>query len=786
MKGLTARVLLLLLLIGGLVSSAAAKEEWIQVRSKNFLLIGNASEKDVRNVAERLERFRLALRKLFNNAELSSPIATNVVVFRNADTYLPYQPLRRDGKVDRTVQGYFQSGTDVNYITVTIGTGEEQTYRTIFHEYVHFAISTIYPKAEVPTWFNEGLAEYYSTFALRNDRTGDIGEPIKDHVKLLEKNTLLPLDTLFPLRGSDVNNSSVYSRLLFYAESWAFVHYLIETGRTAELTNFIADVLNGVPLGQSFKSAFRQDYRSMETAFKAYIARKSYGVSQIDLGDPASTDTDVRASTLSQSYTNAYLGDLLYHLDRHAEAEAPLLAALKDDPANDIANADLGMMRFQQQKFDEARKYLEIAASGEQTSAPILYQYAYVLSREGFDGSGNSIEYEPATVTKMRTALRRAMTIGPALTESYDLLAVIDLAENEDLDEAANAMQAALHYEPGRNDFALRLADVYVRQKKYGPARELADRVSQYAAPDLKLRANAILNYIRDQEAKKMAGLNEQGEMAPLGPRTDPPMTRAEVKEADALSTLRSINADLRSVKAGENRVVGTIERIDCSDGKVKFAVRSAGRDLALASADFQNLTLRTFDKDAARSQIGCDAQVKMRTAVITYKEPGELVAIEFVPSNFRLLTPDEIKPSRAHLVRQDQVDSQGYSLKDPAAPANDRNVQPDADALRIDILKALGATADGEKRDIGYIEAIGCGTGFYLLIRTSAGTLRLQSTSPHSMHLASFVAEIPPADLTCTSKLMDYPLVVTYKQTAAGSGTITSLAIVPRDFKLD
>src|SRR3954451_8144322 len=144
---------------------ANAKDEWIQVRSKNFLLIGNASERDIRNVAEHLERFRSALSKLFNT-DLSSPIATNVVVFRDEATYMPYKPLRRDGKIDRTVQGYFQSGTDVNYITVTIGQGEEQAYRTIFHEYVHFVVSTIYPKAEVPTWFNEGLAEYYSTFSL--------------------------------------------------------------------------------------------------------------------------------------------------------------------------------------------------------------------------------------------------------------------------------------------------------------------------------------------------------------------------------------------------------------------------------------------------------------------------------------------------------------------------------------------------------------------------------------------------------------------------------------------
>ena len=74
-----------------------------------------------------------------------------VIVFRDEATYTPYKPLKQDGKVDVGVQGYFESGQDVNYITVTIGHGEDQAYRTIFHEYVHFVVSALYPKAEVPT-----------------------------------------------------------------------------------------------------------------------------------------------------------------------------------------------------------------------------------------------------------------------------------------------------------------------------------------------------------------------------------------------------------------------------------------------------------------------------------------------------------------------------------------------------------------------------------------------------------------------------------------------------------
>src|SRR5688572_21685125 len=98
-----------------LSATAHAKDEWISVRSKNFNLIGNASDKDIRAVAQRLEQFRETFRRLFPGMRLSTPIQTNVIVFKNDSAYTPYKPKKSDGKADKWVAGYFQSGEDVNY-----------------------------------------------------------------------------------------------------------------------------------------------------------------------------------------------------------------------------------------------------------------------------------------------------------------------------------------------------------------------------------------------------------------------------------------------------------------------------------------------------------------------------------------------------------------------------------------------------------------------------------------------------------------------------------------------
>ena len=57
-------VALFLTVLVFLPNSVAAKDEWRQVRSKNFNLLGNAGEKDIRKVATKLEQFRETFRLL--------------------------------------------------------------------------------------------------------------------------------------------------------------------------------------------------------------------------------------------------------------------------------------------------------------------------------------------------------------------------------------------------------------------------------------------------------------------------------------------------------------------------------------------------------------------------------------------------------------------------------------------------------------------------------------------------------------------------------------------------
>ena len=83
------------------VVPAQVPQGWTSVRSKNFNLIGDAGEAEIRTAATRLEEFRSAVGQLLPTLKLESPgVPTNVVIFRNAESYRPFKPKRADGSVD--------------------------------------------------------------------------------------------------------------------------------------------------------------------------------------------------------------------------------------------------------------------------------------------------------------------------------------------------------------------------------------------------------------------------------------------------------------------------------------------------------------------------------------------------------------------------------------------------------------------------------------------------------------------------------------------------------------
>ena len=149
-------VVALLLFVSLIPTGAEAK--WTEVRSANFLFVGDAPEGQIREIAQKLELFREVMLRALPGAAVASPVPTVVLVCATERSLRPMTPLFRGNPIE--LAGFFQSGEDVNYMAINAEFADA-ALQTVFHEYSHALVAnTLGP---LPAWVSEGLAEVYET-----------------------------------------------------------------------------------------------------------------------------------------------------------------------------------------------------------------------------------------------------------------------------------------------------------------------------------------------------------------------------------------------------------------------------------------------------------------------------------------------------------------------------------------------------------------------------------------------------------------------------------------------
>jgi Tfp pilus assembly protein PilF len=610
---------------GKLNSTVAAKETWTSVRSKNFFLVGDANEKAIRKVAVKLEQFREVFSRLFPKTNINSPIPIRVIVFKDRRSYQPFMPVYQ-GKVSE-VAGYFQSGSDVHYITLSAELSQENLFDAISHEYVHALINDNIHRA--PAWFNEGLAEFYSTFKVTDgDRKVWMGSPISRHIRLLRENQFLPLPKLFAVEHDSPDYNEKEKKSVFYAQSWALVHYLLlgdNATRQPQCAKYLDLLSKGVSVDESFKQAFQTDYVTMETELKNYIGRNTYPANVFTFDQKLRFNVTLETGRISEAEWNYYLGDLTLHL-RRAECEQYLKKAIQLDPNLAIAHAALGMAQMKGRRFAEAKQSLERAVALDTQNYLIHYYYAYTLSREAMDESSFVSGYEPEVMRKMREHLKKAIAVAPGFPESYNLMAFVNLVANEELDESANLLRRAIALSPNRQDFVFMLAQVQSRRRQYDEARGLVEGViTQASNPQLRQRAQSLLDSINAGAERLKAEAEAEA-----------------AKAREAAQAVEKGNEDKSRITLRRNfdgeRMQGFLTEVQCGEKEITVVVKDGARAFRFKSTTPGQVFFITYTRDVSRS-ITCGKVNPAKPVVVTYRNStearsrfdGEPVAIEFV-----------------------------------------------------------------------------------------------------------------------------------------------------------
>lgn len=620
-------------------SSAPAKDKWINLRTKNFNIVSNGDEGDTRQLALKLEQFRVIISKL-TNTSLVAPVPITVVVFKSDGSFKPFKPLY--GGKPASLSGFFQRSEDENLIALDMNAGTEYPMAVIFHEYTH--LFTAYTPIAWPLWLREGVAEFYSTFDVKKNEV-TIGKPLTRHVLLLRENKFVPFETLF----SVVHSSPVYNERdkkgVFYAESWALVHYLMygnDHARQPQLLQFILSLGRGVDLERAFSEAFKTDFATMEKELRRYIGKDAYP-GMIYTMDSTEGEKEISARPIPDAEVQYNLGNLLMRINRVEDAEAYFSQAIELDSKLAGPYEGRGLIAMRRNQYSEAKDHFKQAVALGSQNHLVHYYYAESLQRELMADRGSVSVLQHDLAQTMIDEFKTSIKLMPGFAPAYNLLAFVYLASGEKLNEGVETMKTALKLEPQNRRFALTLAQLQLRMQDYAAARKtLEPLLTEDDEPGVKAQAQSIISLIDSYSRRDTSASSFQPGQTTAAASTEskePPRLRRRGDEATGQAEPSNDKQDRGFSDArptmkldGTEVMAATLAAIECGGGMV-LVVKAGEKLLRFAVTDPNKLQFLTQDPKL-NPKIGC-GPINL-AAFIHYKPisggkfSGDAVAVEF------------------------------------------------------------------------------------------------------------------------------------------------------------
>jgi hypothetical protein len=633
------------LLCALLAIAAPASAAWRRVDTPNFIVIGDVSARELRATAAKFEGFHEALRRVLPSSTTTAPVPTVVIVFPNDAAFMPFKP-QYQGKPREGVAGYAAAGRDVNYIAM-LSAGEAGD-RVIFHEYAHMILANAV--ARVPLWLNEGLAEFYSTFALMNDgRRAQIGRPIVEHLLLLNGSLHVPLADLLKVDHASPLYNEGNRASDFYAESWALTHMLLngQPSRVNELTDYLRRVSAGATEMQAWEQVFGTQRTDNE--LRVYLRRPTFTALVLDFAEKIAA-VPATETTLSAADTAAFLASLQVR-NLGPEAAAKLLdSPLKQEPTSVAANVALA--RIDLARNDPASVAKRLLALTPPNDWFFAYEAGTFLTEAA--EADRSLAGPGDVLTRASQLLESVRRTHPDLPNALAQLAAIEIltGTSPPTKDAQDDIARARALSPGRIEFALTQAELFANARDFAAARAVLGPLMTPLYPE----------EVRNSARRLMSGLvNFEQSLSANRSRAPAPGSNAGTPAGTPASNERSRSiavpdADqdkprdttgqgrvipiFRTVQPGEQRIEGVLERIDCPGGApVRFIVREASGLTPIEVARMADVDFISY-RDDLTGGVSCGPFKEPMRVYVTVREqppPGSqktLVAVEFLPKN--------------------------------------------------------------------------------------------------------------------------------------------------------
>jgi tetratricopeptide (TPR) repeat protein len=611
------RPLVLLSLVTILVVTACAKtESWLEVRSPHFLVLSNASEKQARHIAGQFERMRGVFHQLFPQANVDAAAPIIVIALKDKKDFQALEPPAYLAKGQLNLAGLFLRVPDKNYVVLRLDAEGQHPYVTVYHEYTHFILSRA--QGWLPLWFNEGLAEFYQNAEIR-DKDALLGEPSLENLMLLRENRLLPLATLLAVDHNSPYYHEEDKGSIFYAESWALMHYLVIKDRqenTDRLTDYAQLVSNKVDAITAATRAFG-DLKVLQRELEKYVAQPLFTPLRMT-GSMNVAESAFQSEAVTPAQADAVRADFLAYNQRAKEAGTLLDRVLQEDANNVTAHETMGFLAFRAGNLQEAGKWYEQAIKLDSKSFLAHYYYARIAMHQG-----------PLAdrAERIEASLRAATKINPSFAPAFDRFAVFYEMQHKNLEEARRLSLMAIQLDPGEPTYRIDAANILLAMERPADAVAVLQNALKVAATPAQTAAiqnqlESVRRYQVVREAMERAQREtESRNLLPL--QSDQPPTDFQAPDHP------------EDNHHGPQRTIrGTLRDVQCSPpATMRLKVEGAAKALGLRTRNYYKVEYSALNFSPSGDLNPCKDLEGMKANVEYFEglaaAEGQIVSIE-------------------------------------------------------------------------------------------------------------------------------------------------------------
>jgi len=488
----------ILLLLGNPSARAVHYETWIEVKSPHYTVYSNAGEHDGRRVALEFEEIRSLFEQSFPKLRVDFGKPVIVFVLKDENSLKLLMPNYGQNKNEMKLAGFYRPAFDRNFAIVrtdVTGTGSN-AYHVIYHEWAHGLFRLNY--RGLPLWLDEGLAEYWGGSDIDN-KQAIVGVADVRQLRLLQQGPLLPIATLVSIDGSSPLYNTNEHAGIFYAESWALVHYLALSPEVREknlVNKYLATLQETDDPIEAADEVFG-DLKKLQNTLETYARRTAFYQAQIKLHSELS-EKEFTARRLSPAEGLLAQASYLQRSGHLPEAIAALHEAEKLDPKTPHLHDELGFYHFQKADFDNSGKEFDLAFADD-PSDPMVYLYrSYISLRK--------TGYKPDTTPQIVSNLEKVISLQPNFAAAHAFLSIAYAQLPDRKGKALNEASRAAELEPGNLAYYIDVGKALLANGNLPDARKVAERAQKSAMwpRDRNMAANFMksVNYKQNPDVR--------------------------------------------------------------------------------------------------------------------------------------------------------------------------------------------------------------------------------------------------------------------------------------------